>query len=847
METPSPSGNWSVLVLCTGFGNEGLRSFVETTVKGLGFDVHVYDAAGYPVDPTIHSHAACINAIPSHDIILAFADETEGGEFQIAEAPAAMVADLRTREIIPQAGTADSVPTIFQVEVMTARSLGKPTIVFIDRDVQIRVDQTLKMLRANELNVTPKTGTSSDLEVLIKASKWSEIQRDFEVPTGRIESFRQVAFLERVRKERPNFISYYDSRSEPTLGEEIESRLASVVEVFIKEHVALVTDKIERKRDPLRTESLQDLINLRLIISSPFKSLSGDATSPLFSDSTNKGGIATLLTIHKDVLLLGRPGLGKTTASLLTFRDLANQAGSQVEGLAPLYASWRTLLELEPKDKGRALAENFIRLLIGLPRARLPWPSRLRLPNKDWILVLDGLDESPSDRDVLIGLIKELTVNATLLVSCREYDYERHLQAVRHDFNVVIKLLPWESQHIRDYLEALKLTGKYKAVEFINSYLEQNQLPDFISLPLWLSVLTYLAERSPVEGLDLRDQNDYELLRLCVDAVADDELERHNATANKSDLQHLWEVSAWELNKARRNGRTLRIPELETLINTSEEAPLGRAVFALLDIFGEKALGFFHEVFQEYWLAEFLVDKLADGRLDPIDLAGYFSYQRSVITNRFIRRRIRSRENIPAISLQLQQAVRSANKVPQRALFSKNQLVYLLGRIGGAENLNFLSTIWNSKDEPQFVKHSAAFGAIILGDEKIEKEYYELLNAAAEDDEMNRGYHLYYYGGIDATESEMPIMDTGQGDADGTLRRLFERLSKTDQRYLNLRRIEMFTLRRFLEMGRILPDDIEDPKDIIAKAASDVQSHGLTDDFINGVRIEADKLIALLP
>lgn len=161
--------------------------------------------------------------------------------------------------------------------------------------------------------------------------------------------------------------------------------------------------------------------------------------------------------------------------------------------------------------------------------------------------------------------------------------------------------------------------------------------------------------------------------------------------------------------------------------------------------------------------------------------------------------------------------------------------------------MNFLSTIWNSKDEPQFVKHSAAFGAIILGDEKIEREYYELLNASADDDQMNRGYHLYYYGGIDAAESEMPIMDIGQGDADGTLRRLIDRLSKTEQRYLNLRRIEMFTLRRFLKTGRTLPDDIKDPKNIITKAASDVQSHSLSDDFINGVRTEADKLIALLP
>src|SRR5688572_2786790 len=115
MDQDSQTTNWSVLILCTGFGNEMLRSVVRTTVQDLGFDVNVYDAAGYPVDPAIHSHAACVNAIPSHDIVLAFADESEGGEFQVADAPEAMLKKLRERKIIPHAGSTEPLPTIFQV------------------------------------------------------------------------------------------------------------------------------------------------------------------------------------------------------------------------------------------------------------------------------------------------------------------------------------------------------------------------------------------------------------------------------------------------------------------------------------------------------------------------------------------------------------------------------------------------------------------------------------------------------------------------------------------------------------------------------------------------------------
>jgi hypothetical protein len=851
MDQDSQTTNWSVLILCTGFGNEMLRSVVRTTVQDLGFDVNVYDAPGYPVDPAIHSHAACVNAIRSHDIVLAFADESEGGEFQVAAAPEAMLKDLRERKIIPHDGSSEPLPTIFQVEVMTARSLHKPTIVFIGNDVKIRVDQTIAFLRENKLEIKPRSASTPDLESLIRGSKWDEIQRHFEVPSGRIESFRQVAFLERVRKETPNFISYYNTGNEEALAKEIRSRLSAVVEVFIKEHVALVNDKIERHRDPLRTESLQDLINLRLIISSPFRVLSGEVSPPLFSNEKDKGEIANALIARRDVLLLGRPGLGKTTASLLTFRDLAEHAGSQVEGFAPLYASWRTLPNLGANNTEKLeTLGDFIRLLVGIPRGRPPWPSLLDLPNKEWILVLDGLDESPLDRDYLVSLIKIVTNGATVLVSCREYDYDRYLQTVKHDFNLVIQLLPWEDQHIREYLAGLRVCGKQKAFDFINNYLEKKRLPDFISLPLWLSVLTYLAERMPPgQSVDVRESDDYELLRLCADAVAEDELERQQAIGkSKDDLRILWERSAWELQKAHREGRMVRIPELERLLGVEEETPAGKAVFALLDTLGDRVFGFFHRVFQEYWLAEFLVDQLVSENTDPKQSADYFSYQRSVVTNSFIRLRIRSRENRPMVTARLQEAVTATSGIAERALFAKNQLVYLLGRIDQSEpNRAFLSAVWNSSEESPFVKHSAAFGAIMLGDSAIEDEYYELLRTSDMDDQMNRGYHLYYYRDVDARESEMPVIDTGENDADLTLRQLFRRLARCEVRNLNLRRIEMLTVRRFLETGRNVPDDISDARRIVTKAVADSRAHALSDKYVEGMEKEAEWVLALLP
>ena len=77
---------WSVLIVCTGHGKELLHDVVRKEVDRLGLRATVYDHPGYPVDPSLHSHAACVAAIQSHDIVLALLDESEGGVFQVSQA-----------------------------------------------------------------------------------------------------------------------------------------------------------------------------------------------------------------------------------------------------------------------------------------------------------------------------------------------------------------------------------------------------------------------------------------------------------------------------------------------------------------------------------------------------------------------------------------------------------------------------------------------------------------------------------------------------------------------------------------------------------------------------------------
>jgi DNA polymerase III delta prime subunit len=836
--------NWSVLILCTGYGNELLRSDVKAIVSDLGFNVTVYDSEGYPVDPGLHSHQACLLALDQHDIVLAFAGDREGGTFACTECPAEYLDWLKDHDVF-DANADWVVPTIFQIEVLTAKALNKPVLIFIPKDVESKVGQTIETLRQGGLRLkkrrnvkrAPKPGR------LIEKKAWPELASYYEVPSGHIPTFRHVAFLERLRKEPPNYVSFYDPAERDKLAALIQSRLSSSVMHFVREHRKTVQDLVERKRNPVGEVSLQDLLNRGLILDSPYEVISGSSSRKRLVRTSDGGSglLADLLSKKKTVLLLGNPGLGKTTTSLLSYPDILTSS-SNIPALVSMYASWK---DLPPPPLH---ADDLIRAIISLPRNRPPWPKRLQLPNVHWLLVLDGFDEYQSDKQAVLKTITDLPTSASVLVTCREYDYERYLRRCNFTFSVIIRLVPWDADKIKSYVVALKGAGRDRAAAFIKRELSDGSLPSFLSLPLWLTMLTYLAESESGTNVDTlpRPQNDYELVRLCVYRVAEEEMKRHDAGPNINQLCNLWSQTAWLLHKTVKDRQPLHA---ETLINQLEPKPnakLMEAVLSCLEIRAEVVKGFFHEVFREYWLAEHIVDTISrtDNDKKILELLGY---QRSVVTNKFARLRIQSQERVQEISDRLRRAFFSKADSRRSTEFAKNQILYLLGRIDPSpENRQFLASIWNGKTESRFIRYAAAWAEARLGNKAVEAAYYGSLSKLGDWDQINRGYHLYYYGDIDIDEGQVPPKDDGTSPAESTLRTLFRRLQRPQPENLNLRRIELFTVRRFLETHRQPPRDVDDPKAIVRSAARSANRHPFGPRFAQSVKEEAGSVIRLL-
>jgi hypothetical protein len=133
-----------------------------------------------------------------------------------------------------------------------------------------------------------------------------------------------------------------------------------------------------------------------------------------------------------------------------------------------------------------------------------------------------------------------------------------------------------------------------------------------------------------------------------------------------------------------------------------------------------------------------------------------------------------------------------------------------------------------------------------MGNKAVEAAYYASLRKLGAWDEINRGYHLYYYGDIDIDEGQVPPKDDGTSPAESTLRTLFHRLQRSQPEHLTLRRIELFTIRRFLETGRHLPADVSDPKAIVKSAATSANLHTFGREFVRSVEEEAGLVARLL-
>jgi hypothetical protein len=774
----------------------------------LGFDVHVYDRAGYPADPGLDPVSACVEAIDQHDIVVALADEEEGTEVDVSALDDGVRGFLVNCGILPAAGSGVLVPTIFQVEVLVARQLAKPTVVLMTTRARELNRTFVQLLRDGALQLNPRVPSPRPPDDLIAAKDWNALAEDYDVPSGRLASLRHAVFLERVERD---WVRYYNPESLGDLKSKAADGLASVPLALMRTAFVDARARIRKERPVAGALTIADLMEKGLILSPPHIVRSGGAASgKLYSPIDGGGSLRDWLLEERSVALLGHPGLGKSTLSLLVYASLED-AATAVPPLGVIWGSWRDLTAV-PTDW-----EAAIRHFIGLARQRAPWPAALALPNLKWILLLDSLDESPLGSEMAGAVLSALEPHATLLVSCRLNDFPRYGAGAPAAFEVVVELTAWEDPNLEAYAAALDGGGYASAAAVVRRLIALQRRPTVIGVPLWLSMSTYLAETSG--GVDVEELDDYELVRRTMTTIASAEMSRQQGSPSSDGARLLaaWQSFASLLQERRRQSRRLYIHDLADVLGVEQQDPLFTAALSLLDVSDDVVRGFQHEILHDFFLGEHIASRLPEANADEV--SRLLGWQRRGVANDAVRRRVERDGHAIDAAATLRERFDEVRGGPRLA-FVKNQILYFLGRVDtSSPTRDFLARVWRSEDEEDFVRYSAAFTGAMIGAQGVEAEYYQRLRSDPDSDALNRGYHLFYHGDIDVSEEEMPHRDDGSSAADRSIEVLVNRLRLTEPHNRRLRRIELFTLRRFIET-RGLPNGLRPRLDVALESVA---------------------------
>ena len=187
--------------------------------------------------------------------------------------------------------------------------------------------------------------------------------------------------------------------------------------------------------------------------------------------------------VDRRLLILGRPGSGKTTVLLQLMQTLAARAVGDAQQPVPV------LLSLASWKDDKAIGEWIVDEMKAKYGVRADLGVRWRRTRRIAIL-LDGLDELSSERlPLCVEAINEFERNdrpSCLVVSCRQAEYENLTVKLR--LRGAASLQPLPDDAIRDYL------GRAGHPDLWNAIRTDRDLVDMARSPLLLSLMTGLAD-----------------------------------------------------------------------------------------------------------------------------------------------------------------------------------------------------------------------------------------------------------------------------------------------------------------------------------------------------------------
>jgi hypothetical protein len=260
----------------------------------------------------------------------------------------------------------------------------------------------------------------------------------------------------------------------------------------------------------------------------------------LRSQSDNNPGLANdsslsnaYYVLGRRLLILGKPGAGKTIAMLQIVDELLDYARKNTTDPIPVVLNLSSWAQEQPPLKDWIITEMDDKY--GFDRAQITtWIGKKRL-----VLCLDGLDEvAEVARDACVEAINDFLFRSNLdaIICSREEDYDHLEQSLNIQAGVVV-LQDLTQQQIDDYLADPSLLGLRQLLE------EKPKFKALARSPFLLNTMWYVYRNTPsvrFESLDETDALTTQLLSLYVSGrLAEGDQSDYNSEVTEHYLRWL--------------------------------------------------------------------------------------------------------------------------------------------------------------------------------------------------------------------------------------------------------------------------------------------------------------------
>jgi hypothetical protein len=572
---PNDFPKWKTAIISTDFDLHDLRDIVADFLEKAKFEVIAFERPGYPVYPQIDSHNACLIALQNSDIVILIIDKRYGGFY------------LGNRNI-----------SITEMEYLKSCEQGKIIVSCIRKKAE--QDRFSSFTFVNRL-IKEKNMRVEEARDLVKPSY--------------VDNWPVLDFIEKVRKAPTNnFLIYFEDSSD--LCKQLSKRMSGLSNFICHKIIEEQCKSVKSHKTAIFNLSLGDIINKGYFIEPKYKISSGD-TNP-----SEVAGIFDLSLDDKKIMILGGPGIGKTTLLIKSFLNHADKCLKDKSNRVPFYISLRGLGPNYHFDFDRYIEESCLQLL---KKCCFPLFDANSIRPVFYIDGFDELVEQSSDEN-LKRAVRSKFFSFGFIVNSRTRFAKERLQSL--DFwssiQTIVELIPWDIELSWNYIKQFFILREnlvsYNAI--FSAYYCSEEMSDIFESPLLLTMLLWIIDesRDMILPLDIKDRisiND-QFINLWIKRDLERISRKESIEVDIKRIRNAWQLAAWEVYKSRFSGDSIYKDQMiELLIGIDEnlkEILQTSAFWDFFDIqpFDNNIRGMLHEQFMEYFLAQEIISSIRD-------------------------------------------------------------------------------------------------------------------------------------------------------------------------------------------------------------------------------------------